>query len=171
MRDFLDFGTPTIFLDLLETVDIGTCGTEGAYVQLSCPGTPDSNGNYDWEKCPSTCANVASYNSSWNCASPNLAKPAVTGNGTLITGARGQQLYCPLLRANVPTSDLWFRLSYNTILGEEHDWHQESPGYVFTPHVCSVESFWLCPLDLIQLEIVNDGDQICMQGLFLCLML
>ena len=166
LNDFLDFGTPTIFLDLLETVDIGTCGTEGAYVQLSCPGTPDSNGNYDWEKCPSTCANVASYNSSWNCASPNLAKPAVTGNGTLITGARGQQLYCPLLRANVPTSDLWFRLSYNTILGEEHDWHQESPGYVFTPHVCSVESFWLCPLDLIQLEIVNDGDQICMQGLF-----
>ncbi len=168
LNDFIDFGTPTIFLDLLETIDLGTCNTEGAFVQLNCQGSPDSNGNYDWVNCPTTCTNVLSYNSDYSCASPNLAKPAVSGNGTLLTGARGQQLYCPLMRANISTSDLWFNLSYNTMFeGTKTDNHKKSVNDgVFSPGLCQADAFWLCPLDLTQLEIVQDGDQICMQGLF-----
>ncbi len=168
INDWLDFGTPSIFLNMLETVSVGTCGTEGAYVTLKCPGVADANGNYDWMDCPATYETIGSYNTNYACASPNLAKPAVTSNGSFITGARGQQQYCPLMRANIPTPDLWFNLYYYVfITGETTSNYRPSVSTgKFGPGLCQIGAVWLCPLDIIELQVVQEGDQICMQGLF-----
>ena len=128
LNDLLDLGTPTYVLDRLSSVILGDANTEGAYVSIN-------NCNGDWLNCQPyvyICSNnlqcpysqcskdrfcraeenftILPNKSSACKASPNMAKPAVNQD-TFLTDSKGNQLYCPLMRGNIPTSDFWFYMN------------------------------------------------------------
>lgn len=117
VNDIFTVGAPSYFSLSLHAVVIGLSGTEGAYISIN--GCPPSTANWsDWSTCHAYTPQGANFTEGGSIceASPNLAKPAIDSNGNIIKGTLQNgnivDLYCPLLRANVPTSDIKFALDY-----------------------------------------------------------
>ncbi len=181
LNDVLDFGTPSAFLGSLKTVYLpdgidADTSTEGAYITLDTSKCPGSNGSVDWVKCPWTATDSAG-NVTVNGdptldptqASPNIEKPAMYKNNKFMVDSTGQQLYCPLMRANISTVDMKWALTYSCFGGGS--WcgtgvsHQSlSVGNGTNPNF-PVGS-WQLALNLVEMKLVQEGDQICLKGQF-----
>lgn len=129
--------------------------TEGAVLAINnCTG--------DWLNCKpilydangNACANFKQVFAASDAA-PNMAKPAVAADGSFLSDANGRQLYCPLLRANVPTGDIF----YHIISTDQFSSINANSGPQLTPF----GGFFDAPTILTG---VTNGDLFCIQAAF-----
>ena len=80
-------------------VEFGNASTEGAYIKC--------NNEDDYDSCRKK--GDFSLVSNYNLASPNPLKVAHnSGSGSEMTGANGVRYYCPMIRCDVRTEDVYF---------------------------------------------------------------
>ena len=102
------------------------------------------------------------YVSSYACATPNLAKPAIDSSGNYIFDQNGRQLYCPLMRGNIPTNSICIYLNDG---GENNCYTDKVPP--FSPNFDDAWgfNFWNDYLNDTDLKVTSSGsDQTCIEA-------